>query len=88
MKRYRVTVDGTPYHFDLAELAEEARREYEMRKGFYQRLVTEKRLSPEEAELRIAKMKAIWKLLQRQAEAESAGQESLFSVEATDEKST
>lgn len=41
MKRYRITVDGTPYHFDLAELAEEARREYEMRKGFYQRLVTD-----------------------------------------------
>lgn len=83
MKRYTVSVEGNKYSFDLFTLAEEAKREYELRKQVYPKLVENGRLSWEEAELRIAKAKAIWKLLERQAQSEAAGQESLFSVEAT-----
>lgn len=77
-RRYKVTVNGTAYTFDLQELAEEAKREYQMRREVYPKLVRNGRLTWDEAERRIASMKAIWKYLERQCELEAAGQASLF----------
>lgn len=78
MLSYKVTVDRNEYIFNLQELAEEAKREYQMRREVYPKLVHNGRLTWDEAERRIASMKAIWKYLERLCELEGTGQTSLF----------